>query len=338
MAPVKQLRFLLVFVLSGTTLFALVSGLALLPSSQDPQQRADHEGEHAEKRTSLVASVQEPIGKWIQNTFNPSSETSSEGVAIVDWKSYVDASRFNYALNHWESLKNNQEMINRYGVHGPSPEGMPKVLCLVDSSASDSEGQTIETSGCTWEEVHDPKPSQRWHIRYKYLGDDNKSSDRSPRWVATMKNGRTDKCTEATYDTKRTPIWSRRNTNTPEVFKVGRVVSSSCHSAPEESKKGIEFTIKRCANSQTPSDSGVDETDEIFRNWSLCIYPSYESPAYTTEDEKSPQNTCSDPSGQGNLVHALDKPSSVGWGCGPNTWYFPTQALSIENGNEWKQL
>ncbi|KAK6513016.1 hypothetical protein TWF506_009178 [Arthrobotrys conoides] len=344
MAPVKLLRCFLVFVLSATTVFALVSGLALLPSSIDPQQiQANYQGKRSGKQISLVESVQEPIGKWIQNTHTGQapSDTSSEGVAIVDWKSYVDASRFNYALNNWESLKNDQGMINRYGVDGPSAEGMPKVFCLIDSSTSDGEGRTIETSGCTWEEVHDPGPSQRWHIRYKYLGDDSKSSERSPRWVATIRNNRSDRCTEATYDTNRTPTWSRRNinTNTPETLKFGQVISSNCHSIPEESKKGLEFTIRRCVNSQTPSDGGIDETDEIFRNWSLCIYPKYDSSADAEENKESPQNVCSDPTRQGTIVHALDKPGLVGWGCGPNTWYFPTQALSVEKGgSEWKQL
>ncbi|KAK6337006.1 hypothetical protein TWF718_009792 [Orbilia javanica] len=344
MAVVKRLRFFFAFVLSATTFFALISGQALLPENSQHQHRQRQQaGRGLISQSHKHAGQQSPLGEWAPNTIKNLPETFSEGIAIVDWKSYVDASRYNYALNHWESLKNDPEMVDRYGAHGPSAENMLKVLCLVDSSSSDGESQTIETSECTWEEVHDPRPSQRWHIRYKYLEEEIKSSSGDdPRWIASIRNGRSDRCAEATNDSGlgKARARNRRSNNAIDVLKLGPVVSSECQDTNQESRKGLEFIIQRCTNSQPRSNrEDIDDMEEIFRNWSLCISPSYESLATTTDSENLSQNPCSDPSLHKNLIHALDKPSSVGWGCGPNTWYFPTQALHAEKGeHEWQQL
>ncbi|KAK6507736.1 hypothetical protein TWF481_006158 [Arthrobotrys musiformis] len=341
--PPTNIRFLLVLILSATTIFAFVSGLNILPLSVEQQQ---HQQEAKfplvkQARENLLTSVQRPIGKWLQNTFTTTAteeEGLGEGVAIVDWKSYVDANKFHYAVHNWESLKDDQEMLEKYGVNGPSKEDMPRILCLIDSSDSDSGDQNIRTSECTWEEVHDPNPSQRWHIRYKYLSGDPKVQGGPPVWLATIRNARTESCIKSDYGIERGPTTSRRDTYTAGAFRIGRVSSTQCRGTSEEAKGGLEFIIQRCANNQTPSNDAV-ETDQLFRNWSLCIHPPYDSVDMLAEDERPPQNICSAPGRPENLVHALDKPSAVEWGCGSNTWYFPTQALSVEKqGPEWKRL
>ncbi|KAK6343549.1 hypothetical protein TWF730_011139 [Orbilia blumenaviensis] len=333
MSPVKNLPscFLAFILCSAANVgFALSSGL--LPSTSGQPQRENHLDKHP-----IGGDDQEPISKPQQDAFS-SPGSSSEGVAIVDWKSYVDASRYNFALNNWQSLKNDPNMIERYGGDGPSVENMPRVLCLVDSSPLGSDrGEALKTYGCTWDQVHNPDPSQRWHIRYTYLSDNEGSVDGSPKWAASFRNNETERCIRADHDINRQPNKIARRANTVELFRSKKIVPGKC-STDKNSTTNLNFEIQRCTNSQDAA-SGEDETNEIFRNWSLCIYPSRRSLEYGEGDDWLPQNPCPSPNFQENLLHALDRPSLVEWGCGQNTWYLPTQALSVDKiEGEWNWL
>ncbi|KAK6525934.1 hypothetical protein TWF281_010977 [Arthrobotrys megalospora] len=345
MALTKNTRRFLLPVLSAVTVFILAAGC--LPTSPNSEQRAIHPSDELHEHHDLPLSHhhqghESNLNSISRNLQNPQIQmlqtTSSEGVAIVDWKSYVEASRYNFALNNWSSLKDDPDMVKIYGKNGPVLEGMPMVLCLVDSSPLEGDGQSIEMEGCTWDEVHDPRPSQRWRIRYKYLGNGKKGSGGFPKWIANIQNSRTERCLKATYDANVIPDETHENPNTAAFFKAGKIVSSQCR-AHNKSKKGLQFTIQSCINSQA-TPGGTDEIEDIFRNWSLCIYPSHRRLLDAKAEEDSAQKICSNDKGsKENIVLGPDRRGEVGWGCGSNTWYFPTQALSTGKGEtEWQWL